>query len=53
MTEETATVLPATRAERLATLASALVAGAVLTTAALLTPNPAGYGTHEALGLPP
>ncbi|MCI0342188.1 MAG: hypothetical protein L0216_13765 [Planctomycetales bacterium] len=53
MNGDVAAALPATRTERLATLGSALVAAAVLATAALLTPNPAGYGTHEALGLPP
>jgi hypothetical protein len=30
-----------------------VVATAVVVTAALLTPNPAGHGTHTQLGLPP
>jgi hypothetical protein len=39
--------------ERVTAGAVAVACLAVLTTAALLRPDPAGHGTHESMGLPP
>jgi len=45
--------LVGTRASRVAWATVFVLAAAVLTTAALLTPDPSGVGTHQQLGLPP
>ena len=44
--------MPASAATRLGGAMTALVCGAILLTAGLLTPDPTGHGTHEQLGLP-
>lgn len=43
----------ASRAARLGWAILALLPAAVIATAAVLTPDPAGHGTHVQLGLPP